>query len=164
MILNWKGSDATANLKDLANVYADVTKFLKDTQKFVVYVNNDEILPIQRHIGASGGTCAVGNELGFTLTADDTIAVPETTELWADNKIIENAVTFNNFPDSFQIFIDEIVTAKNALLANWLDGANRAEVVELFNKFEQNAPDHKSNIKKVRDNLNTVAENKKQFL
>lgn len=162
---HWKGSDAVANLTDLSKVYTAVTDLIKKLQKIIVEVNNSEVLPLQKHIVASGGSCTIGNELGITLNVDSTIAVPtEALESWTDPAIIADAETFTNFPTTFENFVNTLNEAKNNLLNNWLDGSNRAEVVSTFENFNNNVPDYKSQITKVRDNLNTVAENKKQLL
>ena len=55
-------------------------------------------------------------------------------------------------------------SSKETLLGNWLEGASRAEVVRLFETFNSNVPDFKNQITKVRDNINTVAENKKHLM
>lgn len=162
---HWKGSDAVANITDLTKVYSAVTELVKDLQKIIVTVNNNEILPLQRHIVASGGSCAVGNELGITLNVDSFISVPaDTGEIWTDAAIISDADTFNSFPTTFENFVNTLNEAKSALLSNWLDGANREDVVRTFENFNNNVADYKSQITKVRDNLNVVAENKKHLL
>ena len=162
---HWKGSDAVANLTDLSKVYTAVTDLVKNLQKIIVTVNNNEVVPMQKHIVASGGSCTIGNELGVTLNVDSVIAVPtEAVESWTDPAIIADAETFTNFPTTFENFVNTLNESKNNLLNNWLDGANRAEVVSTFENFNNNVADYKSQITKVRDNLNTVAENKKQLL
>lgn len=163
---HWKGSDAVANLTDLANVYTAVTDLVKNLQKIIVNVNNYEVLPLQKHIVASGGTCAIGNELAETLTnVESVIAVAtDAIESWTDPAIIADAETFNDFPTTFDNFVSALNEAKNTLLSNWLDGANRADVVATFESFNENVPTYKTQVTKVRDNLNTVAENKKQLL
>ena len=123
------------------------------------------MLPLQKHIVASGGSCTIGNELAITLNVDSVIAVPtEGIESWTDPAIIADAETFTNFPTTFENFVNTLNEAKNNLLNNWLDGANREEVVSTFENFNNNVADYKSQITKVRDNLNIVAENKKQLL
>lgn len=162
---HWKGSDAVANLTDLSKVYTAVTDLVKNLQKIIVTVNNNEVVPLQKHIVASGGSCTIGNELAVTLNVDSVIVVPtEAVESWTDPAIIADAETFTNFPTTFENFVNALNESKNNLLNNWLDGANRAEVVSTFENFNNNVADYKSQITKVRDNLNTVAENKKQLL
>ena len=162
---HWKGSDAVANLTDLSKVYTAVTDLVKNLQKIIVTVNNNEVVPMQKHIVASGGSCTIGNELAVTLNVDSVIAVPtEAVESWTDPAIIADADSFTNFPTTFENFVNTLNESKNNLLNNWLDGANRAEVVSTFENFNNNVADYKSQITKVRDNLNTVAENKKQLL
>lgn len=162
---HWKGSDAVANLTDLSKVYTAVTDLVKNLQKIIVAVNNNEVVPLQKHIVASGGSCTIGNELAITLNVDSVIAVPtEAVESWTDPAIITDAATFTNFPTTFENFVNTLNESKNNLLNNWLDGANRAEVVSTFENFNNNVADYKNQITKVRDNLNTVAENKKQLL
>lgn len=162
---HWKGSDAVANLTDLAKVYTAVTDLVKELQKLIVEVNNVDVLPLQKHIVASGGTCTVGNELSVTLNVDSHISVPsEAVESWTDNAIISDAETFNSFPTKFENFISELNESKNTLLSNWLEGSNRESVVSTFDKFNENVPTYKSSVTQVRDNLNIVAENKKQLL
>lgn len=162
---HWKGSDAVANLTDLSKVYTAVTDLMKDLQKLIVAVNNDDVLPLQKHIVSSGGSCTIGNELAVTLSMDSYISVPtEAVESWTDPAIISDAETFNNFPTTFEKFLSELNEAKTTLLSNWLDGSNRDTVVTTFNNFEQNVPTYTSSVTKVRDNLNIVAENKKQLL
>jgi uncharacterized protein YukE len=162
---HWKGSDAVANLTDLSKVYTAVTDLVKNLQKIIVTVNNNEVVPMQKHIVASGGSCTIGNELAVTLNVDSVIAVPtEAVESWTDPAIIADAETFTNFPTTFENFVNTLNESKNNLLNNWLDGANRAEVVSTFENFNNNVADYKSQITKVRDNLNTVAENKKHLL
>lgn len=162
---HWKGSDAVANLTDLSKVYTAVTDLIKNLQKIIVTVNNNEVVPMQKHIVSSGGSCTIGNELAVTLNVDSVIAVPtEAVESWTDPAIIADAETFTNFPTTFENFVNTLNESKNNLLNNWLDGANRAEVVSTFENFNNNVADYKSQITKVRDNLNTVAENKKQLL
>lgn len=162
---HWKGSDAVANLSDLSKVYTAVTDLMKNLQKLIVAVNNDDVLPLQKHIVASGGSCSIGNELGVTLSMDSYIAVPtEAVESWTDPAIISDAETFNDFPTRFENFLSELNEAKTTLLSNWLDGSNRDSVVTTFNDFEQNVSTYTSSVTKVRDNLNIVAENKKQLL
>lgn len=162
---HWRGSDAVANLTDLANVYTAVTDLVKNLQNIIVTVNNYEVVPMQKHIVASGGTCTIGNELAVTLNVDSMISVPtEALETWTDPAIIADAESFTNFPTTFENFVNALNEAKNNLLNNWLDGANRADVVTVFENFNNNVADYKNSITKVRDNLNTVAENKKQLL
>ena len=162
---HWKGSDAVANLTDLSKVYTAVTDLVKNLQKIIVSVNNNEVVPMQKHVVASGGSCTIGNELAVTLNVDSVISVPtDALESWTDPAIIADAETFTNFPTTFENFVNTLNESKNNLLNNWLDGANRAEVVSTFENFNNNVADYKSQITKVRDNLNTVAENKKQLL
>ena len=162
---HWKGSDAVANLTDLSKVYTAVTDLVKNLQKIIVSVNNEEVVPMQKHIVASGGSCTIGNELAVTLNVDSVISVPtDALESWTDPAIIADAETFTNFPTTFENFVNTLNESKSNLLNNWLDGANRAEVVSTFENFNNNVADYKSQITKVRDNLNTVAENKKQLL
>lgn len=162
---HWKGSDAVANLTDLSRVYTAVTDLVKKLQSIIVAVNNEEIIPLQKHIVASGGTCTVGNELAVTLNVESVISVPtESVESWTDPAIIADADTFTNFPTTFENFVNTLNDAKNNLLNNWLDGSNRADVVSIFENFNNNVADYKSQITKVRDNLNIVAENKKHLL
>ena len=160
-----KGSDAVANLTDLSRVYTAVTDLVKNLQVIIVNVNNSEVIPLQKHIVASGGSCTVGSELAATLNVDSIISVPtESLESWTDPAIIADAETFTNFPTTFENFINTLNESKNILLNNWLEGANRDQVVSTFDKFNNNVADYKNQITKVRDNLNTVAENKKQLL
>lgn len=162
---HWKGSDAVANLTDLSNVYTAVTDLVKNLQKIIVIVNNEEIIPLQKHIVSSGGSCTVGNELGISLNVESYISVPtEAVESWTDPAIIADADTFTSFPTTFENFVNMLNEAKNNLLNNWLDGANRTEVVTVFEDFNNNVPEYKNQITKVRDNLNVVAENKKHLL
>lgn len=162
---HWKGSDAVANLTDLTKVYAAVTDLVKDLQRIIVTMNNEEVIPLQKHLVASGGSCTIGNELSVTLNVDSYISVPsETSESWTDPAIIADAETFSNFPTTFESFVNALTESKNTLLNNWQDGANRAEVVAVFEKFNNNVGEYKSQVTKVRDNLNIVAENKKQLL
>ena len=162
---HWKGSDAVANLTDLSKVYTSVTDLVKNLQRLIVTVNNEEVLPLQKHIQASGGSCTIGKELNVTLNMDSFISVPtEALESWTDPSIISDAETFNNFPTTFENFVNALNEAKDNLLNNWLDGANRQEVVTAFNNFNNNVADYKNQITKVRNNLNTVAENKKQLM
>ena len=163
---HWKGSDAVANLTDLSKVYTAVTDLVKNLQNIIDSVNNNEVVPMQKHIVASGGSCTIGNELAVTLNGvESVISVPtEAVESWTDPAIIADAQTFTNFPTTFENFVNALNEAKNNLLNNWLDGANRADVVTTFENFNNNVPDYKSQITKVRDNLNIVAENKKQLL
>ena len=163
--LHWKGSDAVANLTDLAKVYTEVTELVKNLQKIIVAVNNDEVLPLQKHIVASGGECTVGNELAVTLNVNSAISVStDAVESWSDPAIITDADVFNDFPREFENFVTSLNEAKENLLANWLDGANRAEVVSTFADFNNNVADYKNLITKVRDNINIVAENKQKLL
>jgi uncharacterized protein YukE len=163
--VHWKGSDATANLTDLARVYTAVTDLIKNLQKIIVAVNNEEVLPLQKHIVSSGGSCTVGKDLAVSFNADSNISIPtETVESYTDPALITDAENFSKFPETFDKFVDELNNAKNELLNNWLDGADRDAVVRTFEEFNNNAPDYKSKITKVRDNLNIVAENKKQVL
>ncbi|MBR6690240.1 MAG: hypothetical protein IKL65_02800 [Bacilli bacterium] len=163
---HWKGSDAVANLTDLSKVYTAVTDLVKSLQTIIVSVNNNEVVPLQKHIVASGGSCTVGNELAPTLgEIESVIAVPtDAVESWTDPAIIADAEAFTNFPTTFENFVNELNETKDNLLNNWLDGTNRAEVVSTFEKFNNNVADYKSQITKVRDNLNIVAENKKQLM
>ena len=162
---HWKGTDAVANLNDLAKVYTAVTDLVKKIQQIIVSVNNNDIIPLQKHIVSSGGTCTIGKELSVSLTVDSNIAVPtQALESWTDEAIISDAQIFNSFPEKFDKFISELNEAKDLLLQNWKEGSNRAQFVGLFNNFNQNVPDYRSNVIKVRDNLNTVAENKRKFL
>lgn len=162
---NWIGTDAVANLGDLSKAYAVVTEFIKDLQKLIVVANNTEILPLQKHINASAGSCTVGNELSFALNIDSFIEVPtEALESRTEPGIIADAETFNTFPDDLNNFITALDDAKEVFLNNWLDGGNRAEVVAKFNEFKGSYETLLPKIKQVRDNLNTVAENKKQFM
>ena len=162
---HWKGSDAVNNLTDLSNVYTAVTDLVKNLQKIIVIVNNNEIIPMQKHILLGGGSCTIGNELAVTLNVDSVISVPtEAVESWTDPAIINDAETFSSFPTTFEKFVNNLNESKNTLLNNWLDGANRSEVVSVFENFNNNIADYMSQITRVRDNLNQVAENKKQLL
>ena len=102
---HWKGSDAVANLNDLSKVYTAVTDLIKNLEKIIVTVNNEEVVPMQKHIVSSGGSCTVGETIGITLNGvESVIAVPtEAVESWTDPSIIMDAETFNSFP-SFWIF------------------------------------------------------------
>lgn len=162
---HWKGTDAEANLQDLAMVYSGVVTFIKDLQNLIVKVNNNEIIPLQKHIVLSGGTCTVGNELAVTINADPQISIPTgSVESWTDALILDDAANFSEFPTKFERFVSSLEELKDIMLNNWLDGANRAEVVSTFAKFKERVADYINNVNTVRDNLNTVAGIKKQLL
>lgn len=162
---HWKGSDAEANLQDLAMVYSAVVSFIKNLQTLIVKVNNNEIIPLQKHVVLSGGSCTVGNELAVTINAEEQIAIPTgNVESWTDPSIISDAASFSEFPTKFENFIGSLEELKDIMLNNWLEGANRTEVVNVFNKFKENFATYISNVNTVRDNLNTVVEIKKQLL
>lgn len=162
---HWKGSDAVANLTDLANVYAAVKEYVMGLQKLIVAANNNEIIPLLKHIQMSGGSSYNFTELAPTISGDTSIAFPkESLESWSDPSIITDAADFDSFPSKFQSFISALIDAKKDLLANWLEGANRAEVVNAFSTFEENVATYQSKIELVRNNINTVAENKKKFM
>ena len=61
-------------------------------------------------------------------------------------------------------FVNELNGAKDVLLKNWLEGAGRENVVNAFKSFNENVPNYKTKITSVRDNLNTIASNKKTLL
>ena len=77
---------------------------------------------------------------------------------------MSDAAEFNDMPSKFQSFVDALNEAKNELLGNWTDGGNRAAVENAFNEFNNNVTHYKNLITKVRDNLNTIAENKKKLM
>lgn len=166
LVSHWKGSDATVNLKDLAMVYGEVTELVKTLQNLIVEVNNNSIIPIQKVAVACGGTCPIPEELAFTLgSCESSISLPaETTESWTDNAILQDAETFNSFPTTFETFVSDLEEKYDTLMKNWLAGASREEVVNLFENFKKNVEDYKTRVTKVRDNINTVAENKKTVM
>lgn len=163
---HWKGSDAVVNISDLIGVYTDVTTLVKRLQDLIVSLNNQSVIPLQKEIVADGGTCTIGSELAKTLGGiEDTIAVPtDSGEVWTDQAIITDADTFNGFPGTFENFVNELNGAKDVLLKNWLEGAGRENVVNAFKSFNENVPNYKTKITSVRDNLNTIASNKKTLL
>lgn len=161
---HWIGSDAKANITDLINVYTGLVGLLKTVQTLIVDVNNNQILPLQREIVASGGTCTIGSELAVSLNVTETISVPEDTlESRADNAIVTDASTFDGFPTKFTTFITSLNDCKDTLLNNWTDGANRQSVVSAFSTFNENVETYSTNLTKVKDNINTVASNKQKL-
>ena len=162
---NWKGTDAVANLADLTAVYRDTAALVKKLQKIIAEVNNGEIIPLQKHIQLCGGECTPNGTLSDRLDIADTVSVQTSaTASITNDGILNDASNFNSFPEKFIGFADDLKNASKKLLNNWLDGANREAVVTSFNTFETNVGGYVENLKKVRNNLNTVAENKKQFL
>lgn len=164
--IHWQGTDAVANLTDLASVYTEVTDLMKNLQTIIVNVNKYEILPLQKHINLSGGSCVVGSELSPTLNdVSSFIDVPkEALESKTTPEIIIDADTFNDFPDDFSKFVEELNQAKDTLFRNWKDGANHADVTAAFARFNENVPKYLSDVTHVRDNLKTVALNKRQLM
>lgn len=163
---DWKGTDASANIKSLISAYSVVSEFVKLLQKMIVEVNNNEILPLQTEIVKSGGTCTIGESLGESLTDLSTlISDPEeTTESRVEDNIIKDAETFNSFPEDLARFKDNIDGCKEILLGNWKEGGNIAAVIQSFNDFDNQYAEFSPKVIQVRDNLNTVAENKRPFL
>ena len=162
---NWKGSDAVTNLNDLAKVYGAVVNLIKSLQTIIVKVNNEEIIPLQKHILLSGGSCAVGRELAVDITASPEIDVTvDSVESWTSAKILEDSVVFAEIPNKFISFVNSLEEAKEILLNNWLDGANRASVVDVFNKFKNEVDVYKTSLDIVKNNLEVVARNKEQLL
>lgn len=163
---HWKGSDAVANITDLANVYSAVTKLVTTVQKYIVSANNEDVLRLQKSLVASGGNCAIGNELSNTLSNVATsVSVPtDGGESWTDAAISSDASTFENLIADFDKFVTSIDQTKEALLANWLEGANRDAIDIAFKEFDKNVPTYREQIKKVSNNLNTVAKNKRDLL
>ena len=163
---NWKGTDAVANLNELAMVYRDTTSVVKKMQGLIVEVNDKEILPLQRHIkmlGGTGGTENTGLSPDLAVADDVTVQTSATASITRD-EILLDAENFNSFPEKFSSFVDDLKTAKNKLFQNWIDGANRSEVEAAFKAFETNVGDYISNLNVVRNNLNLVAETKRKLL
>lgn len=162
---NWQGTDAVANLKDLAMVYADSTKLVKNLQKIISEVNNNEIIPLQKHIVLSGGTCKVSETLSPGMNVSDAVSVPQSaTASMTKEAIVQDAELFNDFPTRFSRFVESLKSAVQTLLSNWKEGANRDSVNQAFKAFESNAPEYIRQLETVRNNLNTVAENKKKLM
>lgn len=161
---NWKGTDAVTNLGDLLAAYNVVSDFVKVLQNLVVLVNNEEVLPLQKEINSSGGNCTVGKELGAALNIPTVVVQKSAVETKVEPGIITDAENFNGFPDKLKKFVDELFESKDVLLNNWLDGSNRETVVTKFNEFKSAYEAFSPKIEQVRNNLNTVAENKRKFL
>ena len=163
---HWKGSDAVTNLNNLALVYGGVVNFIKEFQNIITKANNNEIIPLQKHIVLSGGECTIGKELIVDITKSPEINVTvDAVESWTSPEIMQDSINFNDFPNKFQNFITDLKDKKNILLSNWLDGANRAGVETVINEFVKKAEEnYLKSITLVRDNLNKVASIKKQLL
>ena len=163
---NWKGSDAVANLKDLNAVYTEVVNLVKSLEQLVVTVNNEEVLPLQRHIQISGGTCTIGNTLAPKLgNVSSSIAIQsEGLVSKTENGFIAIAEKFSSFPTEFTKFVSLLDEAKENLVRNWLDGANREAVISTYNKFKDNVQTYTAQLNRVRDNINVVKKTKQQLL
>lgn len=163
---HWTGSDAVANQTDLANVYSEVTKLMKTLENLIVTVNNEEVYPLLRHIELSGGDTYKKENISVSLgSVKDSVQITaESTVSRTAPEIIQDAVDFNGLPEKFEMLKEDLLMAKEDLFKNWLDGANIADVKSSFGAFASNVDGYITQVKKVRDNLNTVAENKKQLL
>lgn len=163
--LHWSGSDAVANLESLLKVYTAVSGVVDSLQKFIVKINNNEVIPLQKHINVSGGTCTVASELSEVkvTTGEVEIGSVDSVVSYTSPEIITDAEEFSNFPKKFENFVSSLDESMNVLLSNWLDGANRDEVVNAYNSFKENVEYYKEYLNTVRNNLNVVSSNKKQF-
>lgn len=163
---DWTGSDAVANQKDLANVYSEVTKLMKTLERLIEATNNNEVYPLLRHIELSGGSSYKKENISASLgSVKDSVQITsEGTVSKTNPEIIQDAADFNGLPEKFEMLKEDLLMAKEDLFKNWLDGANIADVKSSFGAFASNVDSYISQLKKVRDNLNTVAENKKQLL
>ncbi|MBE6152430.1 MAG: hypothetical protein E7165_03875 [Firmicutes bacterium] len=162
---HWKGTDAVKNLGDLASVYSALTLLIQNVESLIVDLNNNEVLPLQRHIYYGGGDCVIGNELSERFKSRDPHITVQTegTESWTAPEIIADAETFKEFPSEFNSFIEALTGAKETLLANWLEGANREAVVTAFKTFDEHVLEFKEQLKTVKENLTIVADYKKQL-
>lgn len=163
---HWTGSDAVANQTDLANVYSEVTKLMKTLENLIVTVNNEEVYPLLRHIELSGGDSYKKDNISPSLGSikDSVQITKESTVSKTEPDIIQDETDFNGLPEKFEMLKEDLLAAKEELFKNWLDGANIADVKSSFGTFANNVDGYINQVKKVRDNLKTVAENKKQLL
>jgi len=161
---HWKGSDATANINDLITVYREIGYLIRDVQNFIVAVNNEEILPLINEMRSSGGGVYKCDQLAGVIAVPE-ISAPEATDSSSvSDEILTDADNFKDFPTKFQTFVSNLDSAKATLLNNWKSGGQWVAVENTFKKFFTSAPNYESQIAKVRDNLNTVALNKKKFI
>lgn len=164
---HWTGSDAVANQTDLANVYAEVTKLIKTLENLIIKVNNEEVYPLLRHIELSGGI-GYKKEMGLQSSlgeiSNSVSITKESNQSMTTSDIIQDASDFNGMPEKFETLKENLISAKNELFKNWLDGADLANIKSSFTSFENNVGSYIAQLKKVRDNLNIVAENKKSLL
>ena len=158
---DWDGTDAVANLTDLNTVYTAVSDLLSKLEKLTIGAN-DEAIGLQKDTVDNGGICAVGSTLASALKFNSLRAPKNTGVTDAREGILQDAADFNDMPTNFQNLVDALNEAKTELFANWTEGGNRAEIERLFKEFNDNVGHYKSLITKVRDNINTVAENKKK--
>lgn len=161
---HWTGTDATANLEDLKKVYEYVCSYVTGVQRLISEVNELEIIPLLKHIELSGGlranlaSCSEKVKLG-------SVSIPSATqESWTDAQIITDAVNFDGFPKKMENFVVTLESAKERLMNNWKEGAGRENVLNAFKSYYDSYSTHKNKVEQVRNNLNIVAENKKQFM
>lgn len=162
---HWKGSDAGANLADLAKVYSYIKEYVYGVQNLIVDVNNNEVIPLLNHINFSGGSKYSYADIAPTVDNNFVIALPPvTTEAWTSDEILKDETEFSTFPTKLATFISALDTEKTVLLDNWKEGANRETVVRMFNEYNSNYETHKSAVNTVKEHLTTVANNKRALL
>jgi len=113
---------------------------------------------------SSGGGVYKCDQLAGVIAVPE-ISAPEATDSSSvSDEILTDADNFKDFPTKFQTFVSNLDSAKATLLNNWKSGGQWVAVENTFKKFFTSAPNYESQIAKVRDNLNTVALNKKKFI
>ncbi|MBE6152431.1 MAG: hypothetical protein E7165_03880 [Firmicutes bacterium] len=163
---HWKGTDAVKNLAELASLYTEITKIMQNLETTIVNLNNEAFLPLQKHIVDIKGMCTIGNELeGKVKLRDSYIAVQtEGTQSITMAEIVKDIAKFEDFPERFSSLVEDLNTTKEKLLKNWQEGPKRGELVEAFNKFENQIEAFAERLTAVRDNLIDISIYKQQLL
>lgn len=161
---HWTGSDAYRNINDLIKVYNSTKELLTSVQKYIIEVNNEQILPLQKDIINDGGECTLGNELTLVTLGTEISAPPFIVETRTEDAMVTDAEEFSNVPTTFQTFVTEINSLKKTLLNNWLDGAGRENVVKSFETFNEDVTDSKTILDELKKRLDTIAANKKKIM
>lgn len=162
--LHWIGSDAKTNITDLINVYNGLKGMLTSVQTYIVSVTNEQIIPLQQNIVNDGGICTIASPLAIVALGTDLTPPADTLEHRVEETMLADATEFEGIPGKFTTFVTNINEYKTTLLNNWLEGAGRENVVTSFNTFNEDVENYKAILDRVKNNISTVAANKKGLM
>lgn len=155
---HWVGTDATAHINNLINVYKGLGALINDAL-IVTHDAAESMISVQRVRNANGGEGMIGESLRSSMEFMAVSPAEPTVEYYVDPSALNDLTTLQDIFKEYQNFLNTFTTEKDDLLGNWLAGANREKVVSIFDEFYNNTEMYTNYFNSAIENLTIATKN-----